>query len=660
MRNPALLPATAVRQARHQLLETGHCPTTLVDPRIARSWQRSLAAGLSPGGRPRHAERLASAAFTQAQERNEALLRHSLPAMEYLFEQVRRSHSMVILADRDGMLMHTLGDLDFLGRAERVALASGACWHEDQRGTNAIGTALAEGTDIEVHGAEHYLDKNGFLTCAAAPIFSAQGELLGILDISGDQRGRHPHTLGLVSTAARMVENSLVLAAHPQRTVLQLHPRPEGLGGIAQGLLALSQDGWLVGANRQALALLGLQAHDLRSVDCTRLWGLTLDQLLAQAHRTGGQALRLEGAQGQVLYGRVQASQVLPTATPITPATTRPATESRTTPSGPDALAHLDTGDATWRAAADKARRVVGKGIPLLVLGESGVGKEWFAQAVHQASPRASGPFVAINCAALPEALIESELFGYAPGAYTGARKQGSPGRLREAQGGTLFLDEIGDMPLALQTRLLRVLQERQVTPLGGGSPVAVDFQLVCATHQDLAERIAQGRFREDLYYRINGLAVRLPALRERSDFAALTARMLDGLSRELGDGQALHIAPDLVAALATHRWPGNLRQLHNLLRTAVALLEPHEDEIGWQHLPDDVLGALQAQASPPSSPSGTKTATDAGATSLQALSQQAIAQALAQHQGNVSAAARQLGISRQTLYRRLQGGAGG
>ncbi len=663
MRNPVLLPATAVRQARHQLLETGHCPPTLVDPRIARSWQRSLAAGLSPGGRPRSAERLASAAFAQAQERNEALLRHSLPAMEYLFEQVRRSHSMVILADRDGMLMHTLGDLDFLGRAERVALANGACWHEDQRGTNAIGTALVEGTDIEVHGAEHYLDKNGFLTCAAAPIFSAQGELLGILDISGDQRGRHPHTLGLVSTAARMVENSLVLAAHPQRTVLQLHPRPEGLGGIAQGLLALSQDGWLVGANRQALALLGLQARDLRSVDCERLWGLTLDQLLIQAQRTGGQALRLEGAQGQVLHARVQASQVLPTASPIAPVVARAAAEPQAPTTGPDALARLDTGDASWRAAADKARRVVGKGIPLLVLGESGVGKEWFAQAVHQASSRADGPFVAINCAALPEALIESELFGYAPGAYTGARKQGSSGRLREAQGGTLFLDEIGDMPLALQTRLLRVLQERQVTPLGGGSPVAVDFQLVCATHQDLADRIAQGRFREDLYYRINGLAVRLPALRERSDFAALTTRMLADLARDLSNGQALQLVPDLLAALAAHRWPGNLRQLHNLLRTAVALLEPHEDEIGWQHLPDDVLGALQAQASPPSSPSspsGTKTATDAGATSLQALSQQAIAQALAQHQGNVSAAARQLGISRQTLYRRLQGGAGG
>jgi transcriptional regulator of acetoin/glycerol metabolism len=652
MRTHALLPAIAVRQARDQLLETGHCPSEAIDPHIVRSWTRSLAAGLTPGDRTRSAERLPDAALAQAQERNEALLRHSLPAMEYLFEQVRRSHSMVILADRDGTLMHTLGDLDFLGRAERVALAAGACWHESQRGTNAIGTALAEGTDIVVHGAEHYLDKNDFLTCSAAPIFSAQGELLGILDISGDQRGRHPHTLGLVSTAARMVENSLVLATYPQRTVLQLHPRPEGLGGIAQGLLALSQDGWLVGANRQALTLLGLQASDLRSVACERLWGLTLDQLLNQAQRAGGRPLRLEDASGQVLYARLRASQVLP-GLRTGPIASR---ASRTAPrhaAGPDALARLDTGDTAWRAAADKARRVVGKGIPLLLLGESGVGKEWFAQAVHQASPRAGGPFVAINCAALPEALIESELFGYVPGAYTGARKQGSPGRLREAQGGTLFLDEIGDMPPALQTRLLRVLQEHEVTPLGGGRPVAVDFQLVCATHQDLAGRIAQGTFREDLYYRINGLAVRLPALRERSDFAALAERMLADLSSELGEEQPLRITPDLLPALATHRWPGNLRQLHNLLRTAAALREPHENQIGWQHLPDDVLAALRAERVVTTTVA--ESAPEVPAASLQALSQQMIAQALAQHQGNVSATARQLGISRQTLYRRMQ-----
>jgi len=174
---------------------------------------------------------------------------------------------------------------------------------------------------------------------------------------------------------------------------------------------------------------------------------------------------------------------------------------------------------------------VAGKGIPLLVLGASGVGKEMFARALHASSTRAARPFVAVNCAALPEHLIEAELFGYVPGAFTGAARGGSVGRLREAHGGTLFLDEIGDMPLALQTRLLRVLQDRQVIPLGSGTAHPVDFELVCATHCDLRAAVAAGRFRADLYYRINGLAVQLPALRERSDFEALTQRLLDELA---------------------------------------------------------------------------------------------------------------------------------
>ncbi|MEI7571364.1 MAG: sigma 54-interacting transcriptional regulator [Alcaligenaceae bacterium] len=296
-------------------------------------------------------------------------------------------------------------------------------------------------------------------------------------------------------------------------------------------------------------------------------------------------------------------------------------------------------------AAAAKARRVADKDIPLLLLGESGVGKEWFAKALHESSARRGGPFVAINCAALPEHLIESELFGYTPGAFTGASKQGSIGRLREAQGGTLFLDEIGDMPLLMQTRLLRVLQERQVTPLGGGHAVAVNFALVCATHQDLPKAADTGRFRSDLYYRINGLSLQLPALRERSDFAALTRQLLV----RWGGPVSLHIDSDLLLALSRYRWPGNLRQYSNVLRTAVAMLEPHEACISWSHMPDDLVDILQTLSQ--NLPDYPEPPTQ----NLHQLSQKVIAQALENSRGNMSAAARQLGISRQTLYRKLQ-----
>lgn len=635
MRSHSPLAAPVLRQARLKLLEGGDFPSAHIDERLARSWRRSLAAGLSPTGRLPGTDNLSGNELQRALGRNHDLVSHSRPVMEYLFEQVKESHSMVILADNRGVLMHTLGDLDFLSKAERVALMSGANWHEQQRGTNAIGTALAEASGVEIHGAEHYLERNGFLTCAAAPIVSATGELLGILDISGDQRSRHPHTLGLVNTAARMIENRLVAAACQRQIRLHIHPHPEGIGSVVEGIVALSEDGWIVGANRQGLALLGLAAVDIGATPLFRVLDAKLEQIMAMAQRRPQQALLLRRHDGTSLYAQLHTDQK-PTVNVNSPrAAAKPSS---------DALAKLDTGDARWRAAADKARRIVGKPIPLLLNGESGVGKELFARAVHDASPQKNGPFVAINCAALPENLIEAELFGYAPGAFTGARKEGSLGRLREAAGGTLFLDEIGDMPLGLQTRLLRVLQERQVTPLGGAAAVNVEFALICATHCNLREAAESSRFRTDLYYRINGLTLNLPALRERSDFAALSDKLLHDLFPDGG----LHLAPELLSRLAAYRWPGNLRQLASVLRTAVAMLDEDENRIDWQHLPDDLSDELSQAL---------KTATPLNGTeNLQELSRAAIQQTLESCRGNVSEAARRLGISRQTMYRKMGG----
>ena len=647
-------PLLALQQARRHLLEHGHCPTGLVDERLARSWGRSMAAGLAPAGRAA-ADLPSPGELREAMACNHSLLTHSRPIMEYLFDQVRHSHSVVVLADRAGMLMHTLGSPGFVDKAERVALTCGASWHESHRGTNAIGTALAEGTAVEVHGGEHFLERNSFLTCAASPILSATGELLGILDISGDHRNGHAHTLGLVSTAARMIENRLLVATCKRNIRLHLHREPEGIGSVAEGIVAVSADGWIVGANRVALAQLGLHMGDVGATPLAQVLDVRLDDLLSNHHRRPQQpqALRLRG--GALLYAQVQldaaawpAARVV-RGMPGAPAANEPAD---------DALARLDTGDARWRAAADKARRVVGKPIAVLIQGESGVGKEVFARALHASGPRRAGPFVAINCAAIPEHLIESELFGHVAGAFTGARKEGSLGRLREAHGGTLFLDEIGDMPLPLQTRLLRVLQDRSVTPVGAGHAVPVDFCLISATHCQLLQAAEQGRFRHDLYYRLNGLTVQLPALRERTDFAALTAQLLADLATEQGLPHPVQVAPDLLQRLAAHPWPGNLRQYASVLRTACAMLAEGEDTLGWEHLGDDIVQALQTAAPPLSARlPGLTTARPvpaAAVLSLQELSSAAIDQALQSARGNVSQAARQLGISRQTLYRKL------
>ncbi|TCJ15375.1 sigma-54-dependent Fis family transcriptional regulator [Parasulfuritortus cantonensis] len=631
-------PGAVLRQARSRLLESGDIPSELpVDAVVARSWRRSLRAGLMPAGRLPEVVHLSGAQLARLRERQQELLAHARPVMEYLYRQTRDSDSMVILADDRGLLLQAMGDSAFLSRAERVALAPGASWAERYRGTNAIGTALAEAEPVVINGPEHYLERNAFLTCAAAPVAAPDGTLLGVLDISGDHRRHHPHTFCLVRSAAQMIENGLFEARHGGNLQLRFHPLAEGIGTVAEGVLALSEDGYVIGANRAGLEILGLRPADLGAQHLERLLHVRLEDLLAWAYRRGSEIMPVQASRGGRLFVRVEAGRVLR----MTAAAPVPAAAPT------DALAALDTGCGHIRAAVTKARRVLDKAIPVLLQGESGVGKEVFAKAMHDSGPRREQAFVAVDCSALPENLIEAELFGYAPGAYTGARRTGSPGRIREADGGTLFLDEIGDMPLAMQSRLLRVLQERQVTPLGGGKPVAVDFALVCATHRNLKAEMEAGRFRADLYYRLNGLTLMLPALRERTDFPFL----LDRLLADLAPGRRIGFETEVAGALADFAWPGNIRQLVNALRTACALLDERATRIGWAHLPDDLVEELRAPARCLRRAGG-----EAGE-DLRSLSAVAIRRAVEASAGNMSEAARRLGISRNTLYRRLKRG---
>jgi transcriptional regulator with PAS, ATPase and Fis domain len=279
------------------------------------------------------------------------------------------------------------------------------------------------------------------------------------------------------------------------------------------------------------------------------------------------------------------------------------------------------------------------RGVPLILEGESGTGKEVTAQAIHRQSGRAAKPLVAINCAAIPEGLIEAELFGYVDGAFTGGRRGGCPGKIAQADGGTLFLDEIGDMPLGLQTRLLRVLQERQVTPVGGLHPVPVEFALICATHRKLADAVARGEFRGDLFYRINGLVLRLPALRERHDLKALVQRFL----RECDGPAALH--DEVYGLFASYHWPGNIRQLRNVI-LAASVLADDKPVIGPEDLPDELRQELGL---------GGATSAMASDTPLAMAERDTIRRTLSSVGGNVTRAAAILGISRSTLHKRLR-----
>lgn len=636
MATPSKLDRASLRRARDLMLERGDVPLGyLVSTLLARSWRRSVEAGLAPEGRLPDACRLDANELARVTERQRDLIAHARPVMEYLHAQTRDSGSMVILADDKGILLQALGDPDFLTRAERVALAPGASWNERHRGTNAIGTALAEARPLVVHGGEHFLERNGFLSCASVPLSAPDGRLLGILDISGDERQHHPHTFGLVRAAAHMVENRLFDAQHSRSLRIRFHPMAEGIGTFAEGIAALTDDGWIIGANQAGLSLLGLNPADLRITPIERVMQLRLTDLLDWNRRRPGEPMLVSQTNDKRLFVRVEPGQPARNATTVTPASV--ATEDARPRS---ALAALDTGDQRISAAVEKAQRLIGKPISLLLQGEPGVGKESFARAFHASGPRHDGPFVSVNLAALQDSLIEAELFGFAPTLC----REGALGRIREAHNGTLFLDEIESMPKSIQARFLKVLQDRRITPLGG-EPEPVDFVLISATHSNIKAEIEAGRFDPDLYYRINGLTLQLAPLRERKDFPAIVARILE----ELAPDRGISLEPAVATAFAEYRWPGNLRQLKNALHAACALLDEGETRIGWQHLPDDLVEELRWPV-PPAQTVGNDVTEN-----LRELSQATIARAIALSHGNMSEAARRLGISRNTLYRRMQ-----
>ena len=623
----------ALRRARDLMLERGELPLGyLVSTLLARSWRRSVDAGLAPEGRLADAGRIDAIQLAQMRERNHELMAHARPVMEYLHAQTRDSGSMVILSDASGMLLQSFGDPDFLSRAEKVALAPGSSWNERYRGTNGIGTALAEQRPLVVHGGEHFLERNGFLSCAAAPLMAPDGRLLGVLDISGDQRQHHPHTFGLVRAAAQMVENRLFEAYHARSMRLRFHPMAEGIGTFAEGIAAISEDGWIIGANQAGLVYLGLRAADLKLTPISRILPLRMQDLIDWCRRCPGESMHVTLTDGERLFVRLDP--------PPAPHVAGTPAKSDAQPRAADALDLLDTGDERLAEAIEKAHKLVGKPIALLLQGEPGVGKENFARACHASGPRHDGPFVSVNCAALRPDLIESELFGCA--ACDG--RAAKPGRIRQAHGGTLFIDEIQAMPLPVQARMLEVVVDRQVTPLAG-TPEVVDVVLVTATNGDLKAEIEAGRFDADFYYRINGLTLKLAPLRERGDFPALVARFIE----EIAPGMGVSLDPAVAKAFADYGWPGNLRQLRNALRAATALLDEGETRIGWQHLPDDLAEELRWQSPP--RPAGA----DEPIENLRELSQATISRAINASHGNMSEAARRLGISRNTLYRRLR-----
>ena len=615
------------RLAREKLHLEGAVPDGVLRAEIDASWRRSLSHGVHFNAK--HELALESnASLDVLLASNRLLIDAAIPAIDYLAER-QGKEGLIILANSDATILAVEGRADRLKGSGLQDITLGACWSEAARGTNALGTALVEARPTMIDCGEHYLDRLTDFSCTSVPIYCPQGDILGVLDLTREgPLGRAHDSTALLAMAVSQIESRVFNASYPDQIVLAFHSRRQYLESPWQGLLAVSLGGQILAVSAQACQLLQAERSALVGRRCEEFLGVDGLQLLSRLHQGGIGSLQT--AKGEFFYKTLRAPQrSINVGTP-------PRSTAKTAKPQPD-LESLAGSNARYARALRMARQGLANELPVLLLGETGTGKEVIARALHMAGSRCDKPFVAVNCAAIPEGLIESELFGYREGAFTGSRRGGMIGRLQQAHGGTLFLDEIGDMPLALQARLLRVLQDRKVAPLGAGEEQDIDVALICATHRDLKRLVEDKHFREDLFYRVNGISVMLPALRERDDFSSLVGRLLARL-----DAPAVLLHDDLSRLLGSYHWPGNIRQLEMVLRTALAMREPGETVLTLDHLPDSMLDELTAGERPQSG-------------SIREHELELIRQSLDAHQGNVSAAADALGISRATLYRKLK-----
>ncbi|WP_038174937.1 sigma-54-dependent Fis family transcriptional regulator [Vibrio pacinii] len=616
---------------------------------IENSWQRCREAGLVHHSQP-IIEVETGQAFHHTLEEHAGLLTTTQQKVLPFYDSLlANSNCLITLANTQGQVLNSWGEQRFFSQRQPDVFQNGVHWQESLIGTNAIGTALETGSIVQVFHDEHFLTSNRFMTGSAAPLFDAERKLAGVLSISSDAYMPTSHTLGMVKLMSQAIENQLIVSRfQANHYLLWFNTSPENIDSQWSSILVFNEHGVIVSANRRAEVVLG-QELALQRIE--QVFDVKLDQLLSHPPFN---------PTALTTHSRFNFYALI---TPPSTAKGRQIDYRQSTakPANPNSKAPLDLerlnmGDERLAKAINQASRILNSDIPILIHGETGVGKEVFVNALHLSSQRKHAPMIAVNCAAIPAELVESELFGYEKGAFTGASNKGYIGLIRKADKGTLFLDELGDMPLNVQARLLRVLQERKVTPLGSTTSYPVDFKLVSATNRNLKQDVERGTFRQDLYYRVTGLNLSLPALRDRTDKEALVSYLLTKYA--LGE-QAPKMSLDVLAMFNTHPWPGNIRQMVSVIQIAIAMAG--DETIQIEHLPDDFLHDLEQHQ-----PTLTKTSSH----SITLVSQQSAKSVgglspsvpdedwldvYEQSGRNVSATAKVLNISRNTLYKRLR-----
>lgn len=598
--------------------------------------------------------------------------------MSTLYRILQGSGFCMAVADADGYVLHTLGDAHLLEHYKKGNCMPGYLWTEEAVGTCGIGLVLIEGIPIQISGKEMFCKRAHHITNSATPVHDNNGKLLGVIALSGLASAVHIHTLGMVILTAKAIRSQIGEIEKAREIAIRNTYMTALMESDQRGIITLNGDGDIVQINKKATALLGLDQSNtssasLHSADSQESLNISA---LTRTRMNWKQTLRSKQGftEREVTFIRGDSRfQLVCTLDPIT----MPDGESAggmllvvehdrilqlaNEMAGSQARFTFNSivGSSSSLEEAKKVANAAARGDAAVLLhGETGTGKELFAQAIHNASPRHNKPFVVINCGAIPNELLESELFGYVEGAFTGARKGGRPGKFELADGGTLFLDEIGDMPLDMQVKILRALQSGEVNRVGDMQTIKVDLRIIAATNVDLDTAIKRGTFREDLFYRISTLNITIPPLRERgNDVLTLAEAFLHRIRPRLGKPD-LEYSSSALEAFSQATWPGNIRQLENAVERAVNICEQSvimPDDLGLDYTDTQNIASGNGHSNHTNVPAEVANLDTNSEAMLGEMEQALIARLMDENDNNISKVARSLGVSRPTLYRKLK-----
>jgi len=643
-----------IKKARERFIETGEIDSLVVRPIIANSWKRCKSAGIDPHSK-RPIGTLNDKEIKVLLERNRHLIEVSWPILKMIGEMIRGSGFRVDLVDKDGYFLKIISDMETLEESKKLGSVIGANRSELISGTNGIGVALSTGKPIQILGPEHYNIYHHNWTCSAAPINDSSGNIIGVINMSGNYRLLHKHTLGMVVAISNAIESALVT----EKKVYELSATNRFLKiiieSINDGLVILDKEGKITHLNSIAGGILGKEPPDAIGEPINKLIKTNFSLFDILNNRKG----YLEKEITITPFGSKESFQYL--------LTEKLVEDYEGKSQGIMALfkemrkVHRLVGDIIGAKARfnfsdiigsnEKLKRAVNlaktasvSSCKILLQGENGTGKEIFAQAIHNNSNRRDKPFIAINCAAIPRDLVESELFGYEGGAFTGAKREGRPGKFELAEGGTLFLDEIESMPLESQPKLLRVVESNQLMRIGGNKIITTDVRIISSTNQDLLLAAKKGNFREDLLYRINTVTVDIPPLRERKDDIPILVKYIcDKIGRRINKNN-IEIDKKVLEVLCEYNWPGNIRELENALESAIILSK--NNKITIEVIPENIK---------PFKSNDLDIKEDREANSLIDIEKEVIFKVLKEVKGNITKASRVLGIDRSTLYRKIK-----